>query len=1018
MRDGVRIRWRFLFQLVAIAACLLNGRISAAEPPPILPRYDLDLTIDTVRHTAKLRQVTSWTNTTKMPTSQLVFNFYPHYSVPNSEYVKLSKTLEMLRLQPSLGIDRGARHGEITGARLLAFGGKPVDQALAYEYASDLITAVRVLLPADVKPGESVSVELTCEYTLPNTQGRLGYWEGVHFLTNSTPVLAFCDDTGWRPMPFVPWHQPWFNEAGEFHVSITLPDQEILATPAATRLETKFPNGLKRIETETFVGRDFAILCSPRFKEFITAAQLGNGKSVPIRCLAFPEHEFYAREIMRIAAEAIPVYSKWFGPYPASQFTLVESFFGWNGNECAGLVMIDERVFDMPHLAVGYVEYLVSHETCHQWWYNLIGTNGYAETFMDEGAATYFAHRLLDQKLGKNNDFMIWPEGFKWLPPVKRENYRYSGMYSAIRNRDMQPAAQPLPDYHSLFGLFTGAYDRGSKVFGMIEDQLGETSFFDFIRSLVSKYAWRVLQVKDFRMELEAYTGRDWGEFFERWVYGKGMTDWAVEKVEIEAPDGTRIHHWDRLKDRILGNTPEPARNYSASVIVHQKGEYLEPTVVGFTTAQPGFEGVTVRVPVGSAAPIELPDLQGRVVPLGNDKWQVDVTLPFAPDQVTVDPDRVLLDSNPLNNSWQPTAHLRLTPLQTMLDETSLTTDYSAWNITAGPWLYGASYLDPWYTRSTMAGVRLGAYLPQNVEAGIYSAFRTDFNDLVVGVDATWYGNHNEIGFNWERRIAGPWGGLSGESGPERVYGYYRDIIVQTSSLYLEPVMYQDVFATYQDNFLPYPRQGNGERYNNLTLAGYHYQWDMYTPYWDPEGGFLFDVVGAAGTADFNGSAQGMAQGRISLAGVQTLPDWMGPLQGWRAAARFVAEGAFPNYGQFYSLGGDTLFRGFDLAQRQGNALWVGNLEMRIPLARNIEYDAVDHVVGARNVWMNAFYDVGEVFSNGHSVDGVAHALGVGLRVDISLFSFIERSTLRFDVAKTINSNSPFQFWFGIQQAF
>ena len=60
--------------------------------------------------------------------------------------------------------------------------------------------------------------------------------------------------------------------------------------------------------------------------------------------------------------------------------------------------MIDERVFDMPHLARGYVEYLVSHETCHQWWYNLVGTNGYAETFMDEGAATYFTHRLLDQQ--------------------------------------------------------------------------------------------------------------------------------------------------------------------------------------------------------------------------------------------------------------------------------------------------------------------------------------------------------------------------------------------------------------------------------------------------------------------------------------------------------------------------------------------------------------------------------------------------------------------------------------------
>ena len=52
--------------------------------------------------------------------------------------------------------------------------------------------------------------------------------------------------------------------------------------------------------------------------------------------------------------------------------------------------MIDERVFGMPHLGGSYVEYLVSHETCHQWWYNVVGTNGYRETFMDEAPATLF----------------------------------------------------------------------------------------------------------------------------------------------------------------------------------------------------------------------------------------------------------------------------------------------------------------------------------------------------------------------------------------------------------------------------------------------------------------------------------------------------------------------------------------------------------------------------------------------------------------------------------------------------
>jgi hemolysin activation/secretion protein len=128
--------------------------------------------------------------------------------------------------------------------------------------------------------------------------------------------------------------------------------------------------------------------------------------------------------------------------------------------------------------------------------------------------------------------------------------------------------------------------------------------------------------------------------------------------------------------------------------------------------------------------------------------------------------------------------------------------------------------------------------------------------------------------------------------------------------------------------------------------------------------------------------------------------------------------GAVPDRGQFFAQGGGTLFRGFDLAERQGSMMWVGNLELRYPLAEHVAWDCLDHVVGARGLWLAAFYDVGDVYVSGRSVGGVAHAVGAGLRMDIALFSFIERATIRFDAAKTINANTPFQFWFGMQHAF
>lgn len=993
---------------LCVAVALLCAQPSrAADPPkpPIQPQYDLDITLDPAARRATVRERVTWTNTTRNALAQIAFNFYPHYTVPKDEALLFSKTYELLRLQPSLGIDRAGKMGDIKTAHLITPTGAPVP--LKWSYDEKNTTSLRFNLPADLPPGAAVTVELVCEVRLPNKQGRWGHYEGVTNLTNALPLVAVCDDTGWKPTPFVPWHQPWYNEAGAFRATITVPEADTVACSAVIKKETKLGDGTKRVECEPFVGRDFAVLASARYKEFTGSAKLPDGRAVALRVLAFPEHEFYANEIMKIVGDAITVFSQWFGPYPYSQFTVAESYFGWNGNECAGLIMVDERVFGMPHMARGYVEYLVSHETCHQWWYNLVGTNGYSEPFMDEGAAAYFTHRFVDRRSGRNSPFIHWPKALSWLPNINRENYRYGAMFHAIRNNEMTPAAQDLPQYKHLFGLFTGAYDRGSKVFGMIEDRLGEAAFLDFISGVVKKYSWRIITAKEFRAELEAYTGRDWGEFFDRWVFGKGLTDWSVERATVREIGAPLV----RIPALRLGAM---LPRFSASVVVKQSREFTEPTVLAFARGNQ-----TVRVPVGPfAEEMKFDEFGARVVPLGDNRWRVEVELPFEPEQITVDPDGVLLDANPGNNAWKTAPRTRLTPLFTTLDETNLTTDYDRWNLTAGPWVWGPTAQDPWYTRSTMAGLKVGGYRTERYAAGAYTAIRSDYRDAVVGAEAKLFAPHREFGANWETRIGGPWGGQDGASGLHRGSVYARTIHKESSSLYLPPMLYDEAFATYQDNFLPFARTRGGDRWDRLWMAGWHLRANLYTPYWDPETGFWADVTAAGGQADFS-SWKPMGQVRAELAGVYALPEWAGPLHHTRLAGRVVGQYATPDRGQFFALGGGTLFRGFDLAERQGSALWVGNLELRLPLARDVTWDALDHTVGVRNVWLATFYDVGAVYASGRLVGGnVAHAVGMGVRVDTAIFSFIERATLRFDVGKPLNGGAPLQFWFGVQHAY
>jgi hypothetical protein len=242
--------------------------------------------------------------------------------------------------------------------------------------------------------------------------------------------------------------------------------------------------------------------------------------------------------------------------------------------------------------------------------------------------------------------------------------------------------------------------------------------------------------------------------------------------------------------------------------------------------------------------------------------------------------------------------------------------------------------------------------------------------------------------------------------------------------------------VSYQDNFLPYltnPEPG-GQRFNHASTVGLHYRLDYRTPYWDPAGGFLVDAAYQGGVAEVNGY-RCLQLVTAELACVRSLPDpaeylvdypalhdaarplctWLGDT---RLAARVYGATSMPAHGEFFSLGGSALYRGFDLTQRQGNTVLLGSLEWRVPLATRLHLDVLDHIVGLRNVYGAAFYDVGDALIDGHQVGSVAHALGGGLRLDVSWFSFVERTTLRFDVAKTLNANTPTQFWFGLNVPF
>jgi len=1010
-----------------------------------LTNHEIDLELKTEENRIVIRHKVLWKNPTKRALNRMVFNAHSHYVLAPEDVPAMAKTLELLRMRASevLGVD--SPQMDLTGVR------DGSGKLLKFRFGGLTKTDLEVELLEPLLPGKTQSVELAYSIRMENKQGRWGRWKNVWFLCQGLVQVAVIRDLpegnqnskglpledGWDPAPFYPWHQPFYNESGNYRVRSVSPAHLEVACSGVAKSKRDLGDNRTEYIFEAKGLRDFSWFASQRFHWTNEEAVTPSGKVIPVRVAAFHEHSHYASRMAKIAKNAIETYSKWLGDYPWEQFTIVESYFGWNGNECGALVMIDERVFDMPHLADGFVNYLISHEVCHQWFYNLVGTDGVREPFMDEGLATALSHLLMDKVHGRKHMMLEYPMGLKWLPPIQRDDYRNQGLRAMFAKGSDGAIRRDMGEYGNIAVLFNMAYDKASKVFDLIRERMGESAWLEFLKHIVKEYSYKLMTLNDFQRELEAFTGRDWNPFFEEWFDGPGNTDWSLAKVEIleAGPEGTPRTAASLAIPELLS----PAATFfdktgpvRARVRLRRDGNREAKTTLEIRMDEEGKE--TIRVPIQTDAPKYRDPASGAVVENNGDEVTVEIDLEASPKQIVVDPDKIQIDPDPGNNYWRKPLRLRFTPVYTLLEETDLTNSHDRLNLIAGPWIYTAPYSNPWYTRPTMAGFRVGTYQTREFSGGAYAAYRTDYRDMVAGVDGLfphWPTGQTEVGYHAETRIADL---QNGTPNPTMASLYGRHTFMPTASLYQRPTEYLESFVTYSGNFLPYPVEDpiGAERYNQYFSTGLHLSRYYQIPYWDPEAGYQFNLGVEGGTIDLN-SWQGMGKFWGNFSFVTTLPDyshWL-PFEAGtglrrvgeyfsqsRFAARVYGGYALPSQAQIFSMGGGELFRGFALSQRQGSGITVLSGEWRLPLIRQCELDVVDRLVGLRNLYGALFCDTGNVWSSGSQVGPWATAVGAGIRADLAFLGFLERGLVRFDVGQAINAGTGVQVWFGLNQPF
>ena len=149
------------------------------------------------------------------------------------------------------------------------------------------------------------------------------------------------------------------------------------------------------------------------------------------------------------------------------------------------------------------VDWVVAHELAHQWWGDWVTLGDWRDIWLNEGFASYCEALYAGHRDG---------------PEAYREYMQYQ-MDMAVTYEPYPP--YPLYDPDDLFG-WAVVYKKGASVLHMLRHVVGDSTFFQILRTYGQTYAYSNAITEDFKAICEQVSGMDLDWFFDEWVYAPG----------------------------------------------------------------------------------------------------------------------------------------------------------------------------------------------------------------------------------------------------------------------------------------------------------------------------------------------------------------------------------------------------------------------------------------------------------------------------------------------------------------
>ena len=346
-------------------------------------------------------------------------------------------------------------------------------------FADEAGTVLRVDIPP-LAPGGTGELELRCVAQIPLCRHRAGLSGEEWQLGGVIPQLPLYENGAWREDAYTPVGDPFLSPCANFTLHVFMPEGYRAACSAP--LEKGEDGGW---HGSILAARDVALCASPSFHR--AAGRAGN-----VQVYAFAGTDQQARRALDDARKAVEAFTALYGDFPYPAYTVCSVGFPFGGMEYSGLAMIGESNFAEEKKDT--LELTVAHETAHQWFYSLVGSDPVNAPWQDEALCQWAMLSYVRARYGRS--------GYETL-----KYYQVDAPMAENIPGSLTPGS-PIGYFGNYADYSAVVYGRGAALLTALEEML-PGGVNGFLKAYAEAFAFRYASRQDFEAFLNRWSGLD-----------------------------------------------------------------------------------------------------------------------------------------------------------------------------------------------------------------------------------------------------------------------------------------------------------------------------------------------------------------------------------------------------------------------------------------------------------------------------------------------------------------------------